>query len=72
MKIGWILIGSVGLAVTLMLSSFLGVFEKRVDYNTQIKPLLNKNCIVCHGGVKKAANFSLLFKHEALAPAKSG
>ncbi|GAB4026295.1 hypothetical protein GCM10028773_54890 [Spirosoma koreense] len=55
-----------------MLSSFLGFFESRVDYNTQIKPLLNKNCIVCHGGVKKASGFSLLFKQEALAPAKSG
>lgn len=57
--------------MALVLSSFLGFFEKRVDYNTQIKPLLNKNCIACHGGVKKAAGFSLLFKHEALAPAKS-
>ena len=72
MKTGWILFGAVGIAVALMLSSFLGIFGKRVDYNTQIKPLLNKNCIVCHGGVKKASNFSLLFKHEALAPAKSG
>ncbi|MBC3784770.1 DUF1553 domain-containing protein [Spirosoma utsteinense] len=72
MKTQWIvlsaIIGSIGLA----LSSFLGVFENRVDYNTQIKPLLNKNCIACHGGVKKASGFSLLFKHEALAPAKSG
>ncbi len=64
--------GAVSIGVALMLSSFLGFFEKRVDYNTQIKPLLNKNCIVCHGGVKKASNFSLLFKQEALAPAKSG
>ncbi|WP_461064436.1 DUF1553 domain-containing protein [Spirosoma horti] len=72
MKIRWILFGAVGIGVALMLSSFLGFFEKRVDYNTQIKPLLNKNCIACHGGVKKAAGFSLLFKHEALAPAKSG
>ena len=55
-----------------MLSSFLGVFESRVDYNTQVKPILNKNCIACHGGVKKASGFSLLFEREALAPAKSG
>ncbi|MVM32264.1 DUF1553 domain-containing protein [Spirosoma sp. HMF4905] len=72
MKTQWILVGMAGLASALLLSSFLGIFEKRVDYNTQIKPLLNKNCIVCHGGVKKAAGFSLLFKQEALAPAKSG
>ncbi|MFD2932299.1 DUF1553 domain-containing protein [Spirosoma flavum] len=72
MKTRWVILGTVGITIALMLSSFLGFFEKRVDYNTQIKPLLNKNCIVCHGGVKKASDFSLLFKHEALAPAKSG
>lgn len=72
MKIQWIVLGAAGLVVALMLSSFLGIFEKRVDYNTQVKPLLNKNCITCHGGVKKASGFSLLFKQEALAPAKSG
>ncbi len=72
MKTHWILVSAVGLALTVVLSSFLGFFESRVDYNTQIKPLLNKNCIVCHGGVKKASGFSLLFRHEAVAPAKSG
>ena len=72
MKTQWLLIGTMGIGVALLLSSFLGFFESRVDYNTQIKPLLNKNCIVCHGGVKKASGFSLLFKQEALAPAKSG
>lgn len=72
MKTQWILVGAVGVALIVMLSSFLGFFESRVDYNTQIKPLLNKNCIVCHGGVKKASGFSLLFRHEAVAPAKSG
>jgi hypothetical protein len=72
MKSQWLIIGVAGVGVTLLLSSFLGIFEKQVDYNTQVKPLLNKNCITCHGGVKKAAGFSLLFKHEALAPAKSG
>ncbi len=65
-------IGVAGVGIAIFLSSFLGIFEKRVDYNTQIKPLLNTNCITCHGGVKKAAGFSLLFKHEALSPAKSG
>ncbi|MDB5239497.1 MAG: hypothetical protein JWP57_122 [Spirosoma sp.] len=72
MKTQWIIGSAVIMAVGLTLSSFLGVFENRVDYNTQIKPLLNKNCIACHGGVKKASGFSLLFRHEALAPAKSG
>ncbi|CCH03419.1 protein of unknown function DUF1549 [Fibrella aestuarina BUZ 2] len=72
MKAKWLAIGG-GVAV-IALSSFsvLGLFSEPVDFNTQIKPILNKNCIACHGGVKKASDFSLLFKEEALAPAKSG
>lgn len=43
-----------------------------IDYNTQVKPILNKKCISCHGGVKREADFSLLFRQEALAKAESG
>jgi mono/diheme cytochrome c family protein len=43
-----------------------------IDYSTQVKPILNKNCIACHGGVKKQGGFSLLFQEEALGKTKSG
>ena len=43
-----------------------------IDYNTEVKPILNKKCISCHGGVKKKAGFSLLFQEEALAATASG
>ncbi|WP_027077657.1 PSD1 and planctomycete cytochrome C domain-containing protein [Maribacter antarcticus] len=46
--------------------------KERVDFSTQIKPILNKNCITCHGGVKKNAGFSLLFEAEAFADTESG
>jgi Protein of unknown function (DUF1553)/Protein of unknown function (DUF1549)/Planctomycete cytochrome C len=46
--------------------------SSKIDYSTQVKPILNKKCITCHGGVKREANFSLLFKQEALAVAESG
>jgi hypothetical protein len=46
--------------------------SKGIDYNTQVKPILNKKCITCHGGVKREAEFSLLFRQEALAAAESG
>jgi hypothetical protein len=62
----------IGIGGALLLSSFFGLFGERVDFNTQVKPLLNKNCIACHGGVKKAGGFSVLFRHEAVAPTKSG
>ncbi|MDX1639035.1 MAG: c-type cytochrome domain-containing protein, partial [Balneolaceae bacterium] len=46
--------------------------EEPVDYNTDIKPILNENCLACHGGVKKNGKFSLLFKEEAFSPNESG
>ncbi|HKG05038.1 MAG TPA: DUF1553 domain-containing protein [Pedobacter sp.] len=47
-------------------------YDKTVDFNTEVKPIINKKCISCHGGVKKQAGFSLLFHEEALAATKSG
>jgi hypothetical protein len=46
--------------------------KKSVDFNTQVKPILNKKCIACHGGVKRESDFSLLFRQEAMAKAESG
>lgn len=46
--------------------------HKTIDFSTQVKPILNKKCITCHGGVKKNAGFSLLFRSEALAKTESG
>jgi hypothetical protein len=44
----------------------------KIDYSTQVKPIINKHCIACHGGVKKINDFSLLFRSDALAKTKSG
>jgi hypothetical protein len=46
--------------------------KEPIDFNTQIRPIINENCIGCHGGVKRAGDFSLLFRQEALAPTESG
>jgi hypothetical protein len=46
--------------------------EKEVDFSADIKPILNKHCITCHGGVKKNGGFSILFEEEAFAPNDSG
>ena len=45
---------------------------QKIGYNEQIRPIFNKNCMVCHGGVKKLSGFSLLFREEALGKTKSG
>jgi Protein of unknown function (DUF1553)/Protein of unknown function (DUF1549)/Planctomycete cytochrome C len=46
--------------------------HKPIDFTTQVKPILNRNCITCHGGVRQKGGFSLLFREEALAKTKSG
>ncbi|MBS1935690.1 MAG: DUF1549 domain-containing protein, partial [Bacteroidetes bacterium] len=46
--------------------------QKPVDFSTQVKPILNKKCITCHGGVRRKGGFSVLFRSEALAKTESG
>lgn len=48
------------------------VMPHRVDFSSEVKPLFNKKCISCHGGVKKDGGFSLLFEHEAMDTTESG
>jgi hypothetical protein len=50
----------------------MGCRDQKIDFSSQVKPILNKHCIACHGGVKRNAKFSLLFRHEALDTAESG
>jgi hypothetical protein len=64
------------LVISLMATAILilrcGMHQPPVDFTTQIKPILNKHCISCHGGVRQKGGFSLLFREEALAKTKSG
>ena len=46
--------------------------EDRIEYSSQVKPILNARCLACHGGVRKQGGFSLLFEKEALATLPSG
>lgn len=59
------------LIIAILASAWLiNISSSRVDYSTQVKPVINKNCITCHGGVRAKGNFSLLFRELALAKAK--
>lgn len=44
----------------------------KIDFNARIRPIFNKNCTSCHGGVKKAGGISFLFREEAMVPGESG
>ncbi|MEX2234788.1 MAG: DUF1553 domain-containing protein [Cyclobacteriaceae bacterium] len=64
-----------GFAILLLagsISLMWGCKEKKIDFSAQVKPILNKHCISCHGGVKRSANFSVLFRNEALDTTESG
>src|SRR5688500_11161806 len=51
---------------------FAGCQNEKIDFSTQVKPILNKRCISCHGGVKQNGGFSVLFPEEALDTTESG
>src|SRR4051812_17956643 len=61
------------LIIAVLASAWLiNINSSHVDYSTQVKPIINKNCISCHGGVRAKGNFSLLFREQALAKTKDG
>ena len=43
-----------------------------VDFNHDVRPILNQHCTSCHGGVKQAGNISFTDRDKALATGKSG
>ncbi len=43
-----------------------------VAFNRDIRPILNANCIKCHGGVKEAGGLNLQFREQALKAGETG
>ncbi|HEY2348991.1 MAG TPA: DUF1553 domain-containing protein [Puia sp.] len=62
----------ISVIVITVLIFFVSTRRKPIDFTSQVKPIINKNCITCHGGVRQKGGFSLLFRDEALATLKSG
>ena len=47
-------------------------FGEQVSFSRDIRPILNQNCVVCHGGVRQKNGVSFIFREEALGVGKSG
>jgi len=46
--------------------------DDEVHFSRDVRPILNQNCITCHGGVRQKNGVSFLFREEALGVGKSG
>ncbi|WKN41214.1 DUF1553 domain-containing protein [Tunicatimonas pelagia] len=65
----------IGLGVTSLVAVMFFTLQdtnEPISYNQHIRPIINSKCISCHGGVKKSAGVSFLFREEALDTAESG
>ena len=45
---------------------------REVSFSREIRPILNQNCVQCHGGVRQKNGVSFIFREEALGVGKSG
>jgi hypothetical protein len=46
--------------------------DDEVHFSRDVRPILNQNCMPCHGGVRQKNGISFLFREEALGTGKSG
>ncbi len=42
--------------------------SEKVSFSKQIRPIFNKHCTACHGGVKQAADISFAYRDQVVAP----
>ena len=57
---------------TLLSSPFHHAPQDDIEFSRDIRPILNQNCVACHGGVRQKNGVSFIFREEALGKGKSG
>ena len=66
----------VGILIVVLGLSGAWIFQNsridKIDFNADVRPILNKNCLPCHGGVKQLGKLSFLFMEEALKASIDG
>jgi len=58
-----------GLFYVIFLSPSL---HAEIDFARDVRPILNANCVACHGGVKEAGEVSFIYRDLALGKGESG
>ena len=48
--------------LTLAFATVAAAATQPIDFNAQIRPILNQNCTACHGGVKAAGDISFVYR----------
>ncbi|NNE34612.1 MAG: DUF1553 domain-containing protein [Rhodothermales bacterium] len=63
---------AISIPVFAVLFGLAACTSEPVDFNAEIRPILNEQCVTCHGGVKTSAELNLQFRELALKGGKSG
>jgi len=56
----------------LLLTATCSAAAGALDFNKEVRPILNQHCTTCHGGVKQASNVSFIYREQAVGRGKSG
>ena len=67
-----VLVIAVGGGVSASIFDHATAPQRQIDFNRDIRPIFNANCMACHGGVKQASNVSFSYREQALGHGKSG
>ena len=65
-RIGTFKLSMAGILTAVLMIHPLLAAEATVDFNTDVRPIFNRYCTSCHGGVKQAGDVSLIYRDRVL------